>query len=196
MPKGSDNSTLILDAARHLFLEHGYMTTSMDVVAQLAGVSKATVYARFESKDRLFAAVIEREGHHQLDALTIDPLVSVEAVLRSFGSEVAALLLSPSNVAMTRIVASEATRSPEIGELFYANGPAKLIARLAELIATAMRRGELRPAPAQLAAAQFLAIIVADLQLRLAMGYKPPTKAKQNEIVAAGVEVFLRGYAP
>ena len=55
MPKGMDNSTLILDAARRLFLEHGYAVTSMDVVAQLAGVSKATVYARFESKEQLFA---------------------------------------------------------------------------------------------------------------------------------------------
>lgn len=196
MPKGQDNSTLILDAARRLFLEHGYATTSMDVVAQLAGVSKATVYARFESKDKLFAAVIEREGHHQLDALTGDAGIPVAAVLRKFATDAATLLLSPSNVAMSRIVASEATRSSEIGRLFYANGPAKLIARLAEYMAAAMKRGELRSAPSQLAAAQFLAMIVADLQLRLAMGLEPPTTRKQREIVAAGVEVFLRGYAP
>ena len=204
MPKGMDNSTLILDAARRLFLEHGYAVTSMDVVAQLAGVSKATVYARFESKEQLFVAVIEREGDHQFVTLDpqIDPPVDspvespVDEALRDFAHNAAALLLSPSNVAMSRTVASEATRSPEIGRLFYANGPTKLIARLAEFLASAMERGDLRPAPSALAAAQFLAVIVGDLQLRLAMGLDPPTPIEQAEVVAAGVEVFMRGYAP
>ena len=200
MPKGMDNSTLILDAARRLFLDHGYAATSMDVVAQLAGVSKATVYARFESKEQLFASVIEREGQHRLVALdaTVDSPVdsSVDDVLRAFAREAAGLLLSPSNVALSRTVASEATRSPEIGRLFYANGPAKLIGRLAEFLAAAMERGELRPTPPGLAAAQFLAVIVGDLQLRLAMGLISPTPMEQDEVVVAGVEVFLRAYAP
>lgn len=196
MPKGKDNSTLIIDAARRLFLEHGYAATSMDVVASHAGVSKATVYALFESKDNLFAAMIEREGHRQLVTLEADALAPVGTVLREFATNAATLLLSPSNVALSRIVASEANRSPEIGRLFHTNGPAKLIGRLADYMAVAMQRGELRSAPPELAAAQFLAIIVADLQLRLAMGFKPPTVRRRNEIVAAGVEVFLRGYVP
>ncbi len=196
MPKGKDNSTLILNAARRLFLEHGYTTTSMDVVAQHAGVSKATVYALFESKEKLFATMIKQESHHQLVALESNTIAPVDTVLREFAADAAALLTSRSNVAMSRIVASEATRSPEIGRLFYANGPAKLIARLAVYMAAAMKRGELRTAPPQLAATQFLAIIVADLQLRLTMGLPPPTIRKQNEIVTAGVEVFLRGYSP
>jgi AcrR family transcriptional regulator len=82
MPKGKDNSTLIIDAASRLFLEHGYAATSMDVVAQQAGVSKATVYALFESKDNLFAAMIEREGHKQLVALEADAVAPVGTVLR------------------------------------------------------------------------------------------------------------------
>jgi TetR/AcrR family transcriptional regulator, mexJK operon transcriptional repressor len=196
MPKGKDNSTLIIDAARRLFLEHGYAATSMDVVAQQAGVSKATVYALFESKDNLFAAMIEREGHQQLVTLEADALAPVGTVLREFATNAATLLLSPSNVALSRIVASEANRSPEIGRLFYANGPAKLIGRLGDYMAVAMQRGELRSAPPELAAAQFLAVVVADLQLRLAMGFRPPTVRRRNEIVAAGVDVFLRGYVP
>ena len=34
-----------LDAARALFVEHGFGATSMDAIAAQAGVSKATVYA-------------------------------------------------------------------------------------------------------------------------------------------------------
>jgi TetR/AcrR family transcriptional regulator, mexJK operon transcriptional repressor len=196
MPKGMDNSTLILDAARDVFLERGYSETSMDVVAQAAGVSKATVYALFTSKDRVFAAVIEREGDRQTAAIDAEEGSVVADVLKRFALDAAALLLSPSNTAMSRTVSSEAVRYPEVGRLFYANGPDRLIRRLAGYLGLAMKRGELRKANARLAAAQFLAVIVGDLQLRLAMGLPSPSATEQRKVVTAGVETFIRAYQP
>lgn len=196
MPKGMDNCTLILDAARDVFLERGYGETSMDVVAQNAGVSKATVYALFASKDRLFAAVIEREGDHQTAAIDTTDGAAVAEVLRRFAVDAAALLLSPSNTAISRTVSSEAMRSPEVGRLFYANGPERLIGRLAGYLAQAMKRGELRKANSRIAAAQFLAVIVGDLQLRLAMGLPPPSRGEQRNVAKAGVDMFIRAYQP
>jgi TetR/AcrR family transcriptional repressor of mexJK operon len=196
MPKGMDNSTLILDAARDVFLERGYSVTSMDVVAQAAGVSKATLYALFTSKDRLFASVIEREGDRQTAAIDATDGAPVADVLRRFATDAAALLLSASNTAMSRTVSGESVRSPEVGRLFYANGPDRLIGRLAGYLAQAIKRGELRKANSRLAAAQFLAVIVGDLQLRLAMGLAPPSRAEQRNVVKAGVEMFIRAYQP
>jgi hypothetical protein len=80
---------------------------------------------------------------------------------------------------------SEAVRYPEVGQLFYANGPARLIGRLADYLAPAMKRGELRKANARLAAAQFLAVIVGDLQLQLTIGLPPPSPAEQRNVVKA-----------
>ena len=196
MPKGMDNSTLILDAARDVFLERGYSVTTMDVVAQAAGVSKATVYALFTSKDQLFAAVIEREGEQQTAAIDATGGVAVADVLRRFATDAAALLLSPSNTAMSRTVSSEALRYPEVGRLFYANGPDRLIGRLARYLAQAMKQGQLRKADSRLAASQFLAVIVGDLQLRLAMGLPTPSRAEQRNVVKAGVDMFIRAYQP
>src|ERR1700722_8250715 len=51
----------ILAAAKELFLERGYATTSMDMVAQRARASKTTLYTRFPSKEALFAATITAE---------------------------------------------------------------------------------------------------------------------------------------
>ena len=196
MPKGMDNFTLILGAARDAFLERGYSATSMDVVAQSAGVSKATVYALFTSKDRLFAAVIEREGDNPTAAIDTTTDALVADVLGRFATDAARLLLSASNTAMARTVSSESVRSPEAGRLFYANGPDRLIGRLAAYLAQAMKRGELRKANSRLAAAQFLAVIVGDLQLRLAMGLEPPSRAEQRSVVKSGVEMFVRAYQP
>src|SRR5689334_22213892 len=48
----------VVDAAARLFMAHGYGQVSMDAVAREAGVSKATLYAYFTSKDQLFASII------------------------------------------------------------------------------------------------------------------------------------------
>src|SRR5919202_1059428 len=56
-----------ISAARRLFLERGYLGTSMDAVALEARVSKQTLYVYYPSKEELFAAVlreltVERSG--------------------------------------------------------------------------------------------------------------------------------------
>src|SRR5260370_20532628 len=48
----------ILAAAERAFLAAGFGAVTMDRVASEAGVSKATVYAHFHSKEALFGAVI------------------------------------------------------------------------------------------------------------------------------------------
>ena len=51
----------VLDAALKLFLESGYDGTSMQAVADEAGVTKPVVYACFNSKDELFRSLLARE---------------------------------------------------------------------------------------------------------------------------------------
>jgi len=52
---------LVLDAALKLFVQNGYPGTSMDAIAEAAGVSKPVVYDCYSSKDELFRALLERE---------------------------------------------------------------------------------------------------------------------------------------
>lgn len=47
----------ILAAAQNEFMLHGYKRTSIDTIAQAAGVAKGTVYLYFKSKDEVFRAV-------------------------------------------------------------------------------------------------------------------------------------------
>ena len=51
----------MLDAALKLFLRSGYDGTSMQAVADEAGVTKPVVYACFDSKDDLFRSLLARE---------------------------------------------------------------------------------------------------------------------------------------
>jgi AcrR family transcriptional regulator len=51
----------VLDAALKLFLDGGYEGTSMEAIAQAAGVTKPVVYACFPGKEELFRALLQRE---------------------------------------------------------------------------------------------------------------------------------------
>jgi AcrR family transcriptional regulator len=50
--------TEILTAARGVFLREGYAAAGMEVVARMAGVSTATLYAYFPSKAKLFEIIV------------------------------------------------------------------------------------------------------------------------------------------
>ena len=52
----------VMEAGSKLFTEHGFGAVSMDQVAKTAGVSKATVYAHFQSKEQLFVAIVRRSS--------------------------------------------------------------------------------------------------------------------------------------
>jgi AcrR family transcriptional regulator len=55
----ADRRATILDAARDAFAETGYHETSLDSIAERAGVSKALLYEHFSSKRELYVAMLE-----------------------------------------------------------------------------------------------------------------------------------------
>jgi AcrR family transcriptional regulator len=54
---------LIVDAARKLFLERGYSATTMEAIAEEAGVAVSTVYAIYKNKRAILRAI--REAWHE-----------------------------------------------------------------------------------------------------------------------------------
>ncbi|GAC1639298.1 MAG: TetR/AcrR family transcriptional regulator [Herpetosiphon sp.] len=66
----------ILDAAYEMMVQHGYTDMSMDDLAARVGISKATLYQHFPSKEELAVSVIVRsmeQGEAELDS--DDPLL-------------------------------------------------------------------------------------------------------------------------
>ena len=53
--------TVLLDAARRVFVDRGYHGASLDLVAREAGFTKGAVYSAFGSKGGMFLAVLDRE---------------------------------------------------------------------------------------------------------------------------------------
>src|SRR2546421_8260905 len=49
----------LVEAARVVFLRHGFHGASLDEIAEEAGYTKGAVYSNFDGKDALFLAVLE-----------------------------------------------------------------------------------------------------------------------------------------
>jgi AcrR family transcriptional regulator len=52
----------VLDAASELFVRFGYDKTTMNDIANKAGVAKSTIYLRWKKKEDVFRALLIREG--------------------------------------------------------------------------------------------------------------------------------------
>ena len=67
----AERRALILEAARAAFADGGYHGTSLEEVAERAGVSKALLYEHFSSKRELHAAMLEMHALGLVETLNL-----------------------------------------------------------------------------------------------------------------------------
>lgn len=60
----------ILDVAIDVFGRSGYFGSSMNDIADAAGVTKPVLYQHFDSKSDLYSALLEEVGNRMLEAIT------------------------------------------------------------------------------------------------------------------------------
>lgn len=192
----------IIDTAADLFQEMGYERTSMNELAKRVGGSKATLYNYFASKDALFEMVVRTYSTHFLNAAAselssyCEGVMTIEQKLTRFGERMMEVLLTDNKaLRIYRCVLAEAGKS-NIGELFRAAGPQESIAKLAELMALAMQKGELAEGDSMIRALQFTALLKAEVDSRLLEREPAPWPASRvKSIVSRGVQLFLYGAA-
>jgi AcrR family transcriptional regulator len=105
----------ILWMAKDVFLEMGFERASMDVVAARAETSKRSLYAHFESKEKLFLAVIELVRGLFLSRLKKPGEYSEKPAeaLVMFCARYLEILLYEKSIQMCRLTMAETSRFPE-----------------------------------------------------------------------------------
>jgi TetR/AcrR family transcriptional regulator, mexJK operon transcriptional repressor len=191
----------IMAAAQTVFLRKGYGGTTMDEVAALAAVSKQTVYKHFADKRRLFTAIItgEIDATESLTHQMVPDLAESDDLdndLRAFARRHVAEVTQPHLLRLRRIVISEAEEFPELARAWYANGPERAHATLAEQFETLGRRGLLAVDDPLLAAQHFnwliLSIPLNQALFRVDDGAFSPEAL--DRYADEGVRVFLAAY--
>ncbi|MFA5121424.1 TetR/AcrR family transcriptional regulator [Zavarzinia sp.] len=189
----------VLQAAGELFLDQGFAGTSMDAVARRAGVSKATIYAYFASKEDLFEAMVSHGKDERFATLYQADLDSlgVEAALSRVAHEFMAVLTSPQSLKTLRVIMAEAGRRPDLAARFYRAGPDRVMAALTDYLTRVAERGELAIEDPRIASQLFFGMIRGDLHLRRMLGLADqPDAAEVARLADAAVAMFLRAHRP
>lgn len=187
----------VLEGARQVFMADGFEGASVDDIARVANVSKATLYSYFPDKRLLFMEVASTECQRQArDALdSIDMSAAPEEVLQQTGRHFLGFITSQFGQQIFRICVAESDRFPELGQQFYNSGPAVMRAEMAAYFEQAEARGELRIEDRILAADQFGELCKADVWPRLIFGMTKSVSAEEIERVVNGaVKTFMARY--
>jgi TetR/AcrR family transcriptional regulator, mexJK operon transcriptional repressor len=191
----------ILDAAATLFVNNGYLGTSMDQVAALASVSKQTVYKHFVDKNRLFTEIVINTVDEVAEPVyrevgDLQDSGDLEADLSDLARRLLTRLIQPRLLQLRRLVIGEAGRFPQLGRVFAERGPERTVAALAASFEHLADRGLLQLEDPLLAAAHFNWLVVS-IPLNRAMFHgdaELPTCADLSRYADAGVRVFLAAY--
>jgi TetR/AcrR family transcriptional repressor of mexJK operon len=186
----------ILEVATALFLSHGYGLTSIEAVARQARVSKRTFYHRFADKTALFEAVVHRiiQGIRPPADVPLIEGATLHAVLKRLAQLILQAALSPAAIALHRLVIAESARFPELTRATSAQGASQeAIALISGLLAREIRNDALDAPARELAAAQFLQLVIATPQRRALSAHPAMTPGEIERWTDAAVELFLNG---
>lgn len=140
--RGVARRQAFLQAAREVFLEHGYEAASVNDVVRLAGGSLATLYAQFGNKEGLFLAFMQDQHDRFIREMRpsepVDHL-ALEEALQVVGEQFLRRLLDRDAVAFYRVMVAEGRKVPEHLRRFFAGGGANQV--YDELIAQLTKAG-------------------------------------------------------
>jgi AcrR family transcriptional regulator len=188
----------IHEAALEQFLEHGYEGTSLDAIASAAGTTKATLYARFGSKEALFSAVLhwatERTDWPVSEPPPTDPS-DLEAALTEIASASLRRALHPSMIKLSRIAIAQAERFPEIARQASAVGVWPRRQAIVELLQQHAATGAIVADDPEILAEHFLAMVSGTPARLASFGVTRGAESNARRTRAA-VLLFTRGLRP
>ncbi len=187
----------VLEGAREVFMRNGFEGASVDDIARVARVSKATLYSYFPDKRIMFLEVAKAECRRQAAQAgdMTAQFATVQDALRAAGENLVAFITSDFGLSVFRICVAESARFPELGQQFYDSGPKMVRERIVELMRQGVARGELRIDDLDLAADQFAELCKADIFPRILFcrAFRPGP-AEIDRVVGGAVETFMARY--
>lgn len=189
----------ILDAAQVEFMRVGYARANTNVMAENHGVSKATIFRYFPTKEKLFEAVIQRisgrwHAHINWGAISEeDP----RKWLRAFGVRALRWILTEETLFVGRMAISEGPSHEEVRHLWpkYATDP--ILGVLTGEFRKWQNAGLLSRGDARQRAVAFLDLTLSGRVSRALYGHAERSDdAALSRHVDACVAIFLEGCAP
>lgn len=201
-PKDLAKRAAILEAAKQMFVQHGFQGAGMDLIAARAGVSKLTVYSHFGDKERLFSAAVASYCEQQLphSLFTRSTHMPLRERLLAIAHAFHVLISSPEAIAVHRMLCTPQVAGSPLSQMFWDAGPRRVLDELIQLLQRRIAAGELAidgadPDAVQRAGGQLLSLLKGEPHAMLLLGCGQLTPAAVDVHLEAAVDTFLRAYA-
>ncbi|MCG6986994.1 MAG: TetR/AcrR family transcriptional regulator [Gemmatimonadetes bacterium] len=184
----------ILDTAIDVFADFGFRGTTTKQIAKAAGVSEATIFLHFPSKEALYQAILEEVSQSQeplrglLDADGDAPLADLLARLAQ-----AFQRRQRKDSALVRLALFSALERHTLGRRLVDQHLAGPVQGLTRLIQRAQEHGEVRAdLDPKMAARALDSMLVHQVLLQEVLGEKHVSSGDMQSYV----DIYLRGIAP
>jgi AcrR family transcriptional regulator len=184
---------LILEGAHQAFVELGFARTTTAVVAAKAKVSKRALYAYFENKMELFAAVIREHQHLVLD-LPRPPdehLPALETLIRIFRLDIDDAA-EQAREAILNLIARESAQFPELSDYLYRNEILRSREALIAWLRTQAVHGRMAVDDPEMIAGMLMDIVFGALLPRRRL-LQAEDRARRTEHIKQRLAIVLRG---
>ena len=163
----------IVDAALEVFAEKGFAAAKLDDIARRAGISKATLYLYFETKEEIFRAVARAAVVSLIEALE-SPAEGADAPFVEIAprllSRAAGMMSSGRVPSIARMVIGESRNFPDLARIWHDNVVTSVIGMVTGIIARAQVRGEVAPGDPRLHAFSLMGPMVMAVLFREVFG--------------------------
>ncbi|MEM8944821.1 MAG: TetR/AcrR family transcriptional regulator [Planctomycetota bacterium] len=195
--KASPTAQRIIEAATQRFLTDGYDGTNLEDVASDSGVTKPTVYSHFGSKQALLIAITEAHVSDRASVVSsaLATTGNTHEDLKKFASVFLQRLQSEEAQCWHHLALSQAREHPEVGKAIFASGPARVLGAVTEYIKNETKAGRLTCKSPDVAAEQFLGMLIGLNSIRTMTGEPLPSKAKQQRACKEVVKTFMAAFA-
>ena len=196
-PKDLAKRQMILEAAKSLFLKQGFHGSTMNQIAQEAGVTKLTVYNHFQDKANLFTCAIEqtceesirtRPIHLQHDSNFTDVLAQICHLALN-------IIYLPEALKLEHLLLELAAEQNPLAEPFYNASHKRLYTVWADFFEQAISLGFVENVAVEKQVHLLLSLLLGHRHHEILLGVRDvPTTEESKQIIADAIELFLMKY--
>lgn len=196
-PKDLEKRQRILNAAKSLFLKCGYQGSSMNQIAQEAGVTKLTVYNHFQDKANLFVCAIVATCEELLSARPLN-LQADSNFYQEFvhACELALNITNlPEAIKLERLLVELAAEQNPLAQKFYQASHLRMIAVWENFFQQAIDLGFVQAENLKTLTMLIVSLLFGMRHHEVLLGVREiPTAEEKRQIILNSIEIFMLKY--
>ena len=197
-PKDLEKRQQILTAAKSVFLKCGYHGSSMNQIAQEAGVTKLTIYNHFQDKANLFTCAIEKTCEESINTRPLN--LYADSDFKKEFTQICALALNivnlPEAIKLELLLLELAAEQNPLAQKFYDASHLRMNAIWEDFFQQAITLGFIRTENLKSLTLLILSLLLGMRHHEVLLGIRAvPTLDEKQQIIFASIDLFLMKYS-